>query len=174
MSSELRSARAILHRAMESLRQARGEEAAVRAARELEQSRKDRARQRQEAFDAIGRLDYDAAIAAYTNALNENPRDELAISGLAQVKLLKRTDGKNPNDLPSTAPESLEQLLEWADVMASVGNSKAAFDALLDAFASKPEDRDALRKHLIELFATVDPSDEVLIAARKRLATLLY
>lgn len=128
----------------------------------------------QEAFDAIGRLDYDAAIAAYTRALNENPRDELAISGLAQVKLLKRTDGKNPNDLPSTAPASLDKLFEWADVMASVGNSKAAFDALLDAFAAQPDDRDALRKHLIELFATVDPSDEVLIAARKRLATLLY
>lgn len=128
----------------------------------------------QEAFDAIGRLDYDAAIAAYTNALNENPRDELAISGLAQVKLLKRTDGKNPNELPATAPEPLEQLLEWADVMASVGNAKAAFEALLDAFAAQPEHRDGLRKHLIELFATVDPSDEVLIAARKRLATLLY
>ena len=128
----------------------------------------------QEAFDAIGRLDYDAAIAAYTRALNENPRDELAISGLAQVKLLKRTDGKNPNDLPSTAPASLDKLFEWADVMASVGNAKAAFDALLDAFAAQPDNRDALRKHLIELFATVDPSDEVLIAARKRLATLLY
>ena len=128
----------------------------------------------QEAFDAIGRLDYDAAIAAYTKALNENPRDELAISGLAQVQLLKRTDGKNPNDLPATAPEGIEELLEWADVMASVGNAKAAFDALLDAFATKPEHRDAVRKHLIDLFATVDPGDEVLIAARKRLTSLLY
>ena len=128
----------------------------------------------QEAFDAIGRLDYDAAIAAYTAALNENPRDELAISGLAQVKLLKRTDGKNPNDLPATAPEGIDELLEWADVMASVGNAKAAFEALLDAFSAKPEHRDALRKHLIELFATVDPGDEVLIAARKRLTSLLY
>jgi putative thioredoxin len=128
----------------------------------------------QEAFDAIGRLDYDAAIAAYTKALNENPRDELAISGLAQVKLLKRTDGKNPNHLPATAPDGIEELLEWADVMASVGNAKAAFEALLDAFSAKPEHRDVLRKHLIELFATVDPGDEVLIAARKRLTTLLY
>jgi len=128
----------------------------------------------QEAFDAIGRLDYDGAIAAYTKALNENPRDELAISGMAQVKLLKRTDGKNPNDLPASAPQGIEELLEWADVMSSVGNAKSAFDALLDAFAAQPEHRDALRKHLIELFATVDPGDEVLIAARKRLATLLY
>ncbi len=128
----------------------------------------------QEAFDAIGRLDFDAAIAAYTRALNENPRDELAISGLAQVKLLQRTEGKNPNELPTTPPAALEQLLEWADVMASVGNANAAFDALLDAFAAQPDNRDALRKHLIELFATVDPGDEVLIAARKRLATLLY
>jgi len=128
----------------------------------------------QEAFDAIGRLDYDGAIAAYTKALNENPRDELAISGMAQVKLLKRTDGKNPNDLPASAPQGIVELLEWADVMSSVGNAKAAFDALLDAFAAQPEHRDALRKHLIELFATVDPGDEVLIAARKRLATLLY
>ncbi len=128
----------------------------------------------QEAFDAIGRLDYDSAINAYTKALSENPRDELAISGLAQVQLLKRTDGKNPNDLSATAPTSLAELLEWSDVMASVGNSKAAFEALLDAFADQPDNRDALRKHLIELFATVDPSDEVLIEARKRLTSLLY
>ena len=128
----------------------------------------------QEAFEAIGRLDYDAAIAAYTKALSENPRDELAISGQAQVKLLMRTDGKNPNDLSVTPPSGLEELLEWADVMASVGNAKAAFDAMLEAFEAQPENRDALRKHLLELFATVDPSDVVLIEARKRLTTLMY
>jgi putative thioredoxin len=128
----------------------------------------------QEAYDAIGRMDFDGAIAAYGKALSENPRDELAISGMAQVKLLKRTDGIDPNQLDAKAPQDLDGVILWADVMASVGEYKKAFDAILDAFEKQVESRDALRKHLVELFAVVDAADPDLLEARKRLATLLY
>ncbi|MDQ1537958.1 MAG: putative thioredoxin, partial [Actinomycetota bacterium] len=47
----------------------------------------------QEAFDAIERDDLDAAVAAYTQALAQNPADEEAAVGLAQVKLMQRTAG---------------------------------------------------------------------------------
>jgi putative thioredoxin len=128
----------------------------------------------QEAFDAIGRMDFDAAIAAYNRALAENPRDDLAVSGLAQVKLLQRTDGINPSSLPSSPPADLDELLQWADVMASIGDVASAFNAILDGFSSHPESKDRLRKHLVELFAVVEPDNADLLAARKRLASLLY
>ncbi len=128
----------------------------------------------QEAFDAIGRMDFDAAIAAYNRALAENPRDDLAVSGLAQVKLLQRTDGINPSSLPQLPPSDLEGLLLWSDVMASVGQVGLAFNAILDGFLVHPETKDQLRKHLVELFAVVEPDNADLLAARKRLASLLY
>jgi putative thioredoxin len=128
----------------------------------------------QEAFDAIGRMDFAAAIDAYNRALAENPRDDLAVSGLAQVKLLQRTDGINPSTLPTTAPADLEGLLQWADVMASIGEVGVAFNAILDGFLAHPESKDQLRKHLVELFAVVEPDNADLLAARKRLASLLY
>jgi putative thioredoxin len=45
----------------------------------------------QEAFDAIERDDLDAASAAYAKALAQNPADDEAAIGLAQVKLMQRT-----------------------------------------------------------------------------------
>ena len=128
----------------------------------------------QEAFDAIGRMDFDAAIAAYNRALAENPSDDLAVSGLAQVKLLQRTDGINPSTLPKEPPADIAGLLQWSDVMASIGDVNAAFSAILDGFLTHPESKDQLRKHLVELFAVVDPDNADLLAARKRLASLLY
>ena len=128
----------------------------------------------QEAFDAIGRMDFDAAIAAYKRAIAENPRDDLAVSGLAQVKLLQRTDGINPSSLPDVAPADLEGLLRWSDVMASVGQVGLAFNTILDAFSTHSDSKDLLRQHLVELFAVVEPDNQDLLAARKRLASLLY
>jgi len=45
----------------------------------------------QEAYDAIERDDLDAAVAAYEKAIKQDPRDALAVAGLAQVRLLQRS-----------------------------------------------------------------------------------
>ena len=45
----------------------------------------------QQAFEAIERDDLDGAVAAYQQALKENPSDAEASLGLAQVKLMQRT-----------------------------------------------------------------------------------
>ena len=47
-----------------------------------------------EAYDAIAAQDYATAIAEYKMAIAQNPRDELAVAGLAQVSLLHRLDGE--------------------------------------------------------------------------------
>ena len=128
----------------------------------------------QKAFELIETEDYDGAIAVYEQALRENPRDDLAVAGLAQVKLLKRTadaDFENVSDQP---PVALNELLDWADIQISTSNVKVAFDALLDAFEQRVDDREPIRKHIVELFAVIDPANADLAAARRRLATLLY
>lgn len=128
----------------------------------------------QKAFDAINAGEFDAAIAAYEQALRENPRDDLAQSGLAQVKLLKRTLKPTEAAVAEQPPADLEQLLLWADYRLSEGQVKLAFDSLLNAFEVQPEARERIRVHLLELFAVVEPTNPDLAAARRRLASLLY
>ncbi|MGN6274199.1 MAG: tetratricopeptide repeat protein, partial [Protaetiibacter sp.] len=53
----------------------------------------------QEAFDAISAGDYPTAIAEYRKAITENPRDQLAVAGLAQVSLLDRLSGTVASEL---------------------------------------------------------------------------
>jgi putative thioredoxin len=128
----------------------------------------------QQAFDAISAGDFDSAIKAYEQALKENPRDDLATAGLAQVRLLLRTIADHPVMNLSDAPTELSELLLWADFKLSEGNVGAAFGALLDAFAEADERREPIRKHLLDLFAVVEPAHPDLLAARRRLASLLY
>ncbi|MEY4078488.1 MAG: hypothetical protein RIS80_257 [Actinomycetota bacterium] len=128
----------------------------------------------QKAFDAINEGNFDEAIAAYEQALRENPRDDLAQSGLAQVKLLKRTIEPADVAASDTPPAELDALLLWADHKLSEGNVQLAFGALLDAFEVRRDEREPIRVHLLELFAVVDPANPDLAAARRRLATLLY
>jgi putative thioredoxin len=128
----------------------------------------------QKAFDLIETEDYDGAIAVYEQALRENPRDDLAMAGLAQVKLLKRTADADFEAVSDQPPVGLDELLAWADIQVSTSNVKVAFDALLDAFEQRFDDRETIRKHIVELFSVIDPANADLAAARRRLATLLY
>ncbi|MFM5903553.1 MAG: co-chaperone YbbN [Microbacteriaceae bacterium] len=128
----------------------------------------------QQAFDAISAGDFELAIQSYEQALRENPRDDLAISGLAQVRLLQRTIADHPVMNLAEAPTDLDELLLWADFQLSEGNVSAAFGALLDAFEAADDRREPIRKHLLDLFAVVEPAHPDLLAARRRLASLLY
>ena len=74
----------------------------------------------QEAFDAISAGDYATAIAEYKTAIAQNPRDALAVAGLAQVSLLQRLDGKSADDIRSAAASdgaSLDAKLALADLV---------------------------------------------------------
>ena len=128
----------------------------------------------QKAFELIEAEDYDGAIDVYEQALRENPRDDLAMAGLAQVKLLKRTADADFDKVSDQPPTGLDELLAWADIQVSTSNVKVAFEALLDAFEQRFDDRETIRKHIVELFAVIDPANADLAAARRRLATLLY
>ncbi|TAJ47158.1 MAG: tetratricopeptide repeat protein [Herbiconiux sp.] len=131
-----------------------------------------------EAYDAIARGDYATAIAEYQTAIAQNPRDDLAVAGLAQVKLLARLDGKTLDDIRTAAaanPDDLEAQLAVADLDLSGGHIDDAFDRLLTLFPTQDADgKTAIRTRLLELFEVVGTDDPRVAAARRRLTMLLY
>ena len=132
----------------------------------------------QEAFDAIERGDYSAAVAAYEKAITQNPRDTEAQSGLTQVRLLQRLEGKSLDVIRATAsaePLNVDAQLDVADLDVSGGHVSDAFSRLLDLFQQSDEDaRLKIRERLLELFDVVGPSDPRVLEARRQLTSLLF
>jgi len=132
----------------------------------------------QEAFDAISLGDYPTAIAAYRKALTENPRDQLAVAGLAQVSLLDRLSGRQAGEIRDAAAarrDDLDAQLAVADLDMSGGHVDDACGRLLDLFpGAAPEDRDRIRARLLDYFEIAGADDPRVGAARARLASLLY
>ncbi|MGN6206406.1 tetratricopeptide repeat protein [Humibacter sp.] len=132
----------------------------------------------QEAYDAIERGDLDGAIAEYRLAIAQNPADDLAVAGLAQVSLLKRlstVDASQVRDAAASAPKDADAALAVADLDLSGGHVDDAFGRLLDLFATAdPATRDLIRTRLVDYFEIVGVTDPRVIKARGRLASLLY
>jgi putative thioredoxin len=132
----------------------------------------------QEAFDAISSGDYAAAVAAYRKAIAQNPRDTLAVAGLAQASLLQRLDGAVADELrkaAADAPASVAAQLAVADLDVSGGHLDDAFARLLDLFPSlDAAGREAVRTRLLEYFEIAGADDPRVVAARRRLTLLLY
>ncbi|TXK17061.1 co-chaperone YbbN [Homoserinibacter sp. GY 40078] len=132
----------------------------------------------QEAYDAIERGDYPAAIAAYRSALAENPRDQLAVAGLAQVSLLDRLSGAGVAEIRDAAaarPTDVDAQLAVADLDVSGGHLDDAFGRLLELFAqSAAPERDRIRARLLDYFEIAGGDDPRVVTARRSLATLLY
>ena len=131
-----------------------------------------------EAFEAIESGDYARAIEAYEKALAENPRDAEARAGLGQVRLLDRVQGVDLQEAraaAAAAPTDVDAQLTVADLDLAGGHVEDAFARLLDLFGQLPsDDRAPVRERLLELFALVGDSDPRVIAARGRLASLLF
>ncbi|TRW44165.1 tetratricopeptide repeat protein [Georgenia yuyongxinii] len=131
-----------------------------------------------EAMDAIERGDLDAAEAAYTQALNENPRDDEAKAALLQVQLIRRISQDDPDEVLARAaaagPADVAAQLAAADVEAATGRFAEAFDRLLAVVrATRGDDREQVRVRLVELFEVAGPVPEVQ-TARRQLASALY
>ncbi|MDQ7877595.1 tetratricopeptide repeat protein [Microbacterium sp. QXD-8] len=131
-----------------------------------------------EAFEAIEEGDYARAVTAYEKALAENPRDAEARAGLGQVQLLLRVQGVDlqaARAAAASAPQDIPAQLTVADLDLAGGHVEDAFGRLLDLFAQLPADqRTPVRERLLELFALVGDADPRVIAARGRLASLLF
>ncbi|GAB3122713.1 tetratricopeptide repeat protein [Glaciibacter psychrotolerans] len=132
----------------------------------------------QAAYDAIERADYPAAIAAYKSALASDPRDTMAVAGLAQVSLLHRLQGQTIEQIRSraaAAPDDVDAQLLVADLDLSGGHIADAFDRLLRLFPTlDAAGKNLVRARLLELFEVVGVEDPRVAPARARLAGLLY
>ena len=127
------------------------------------------------AFEAIDAGNYAEAALQYEAALRENPADSMAIAGLAQARLLIRTKEIDFEAVLASAPTDLETCLLKADACVAVGHAGEGYQTILTRFAIADKDeREKLRKHLLELFAVSPPDAPELAAARRSLSALLY
>jgi len=129
------------------------------------------------AFNAIEKGDFAAANNSYKEMLNQNPADQVAQAGLAQVGLLERASKLNPNDVLQKASDRKDfaSQMDLADLELMKGNPGAGFAVLINAIKiSSGEDRDKLRARLLELFVVVGDSDPEVIKARRDLASALF
>ena len=132
----------------------------------------------QEAYDAIAAGDFDGAIAEYELAIAQNPRDALAVAGLAQVRLLARLDGVTADAVraaAAAAPTDVDAQLAVADLDLSGGHVEDAFLRLLELFPTLDADgKNAVRTRLLDYFEIVGTDDARVAVARRTLTTLLY
>lgn len=132
----------------------------------------------QEAYDAIDRGDLDAATDAYDRALKQNPGDDDAKLGLAQVGLLKRTAGVDLATARAAAadhPTDVAAQTLVADLDLLGGHIEDAFLRLVELVkVTTGDERNAVREHLLELFAVVGPHDERVRKARGSLMSALF
>ena len=132
----------------------------------------------QEAYDAIERDDLDAAVAAYEKAIRQDPKDALAVAGLAQVRLLQRTrdaDLQAVRTAAAAAPADVDAQLAVADTDMLGGKVEDAFARLLELLPGADADaKEKVRVRLVEYFEIVGPTDPRVVKARQRLAIALY
>ncbi len=129
----------------------------------------------QQAFAAIEENNYPLARSLYEKALVENPNDQLAEAGLAQIKLLIRLEGKDLPSLVSSLGQDTDAVLARVDALVATGAASAGFEQLLVLFESTAKDqREPIRLRFVELFLVVGNEDPAVIKARKNLSLLLF
>lgn len=132
----------------------------------------------QEAYDALENGDLATAETAYRKALQENPGDEDARIGLAQVQLLARTanvDLQAARAAAAAKPDDVDAQILVADLDLLGGHLEDAFTRLIDVVRrTAGDDRERARQHLVELFDVTGPQDERVVKARRALMSALF
>lgn len=131
-----------------------------------------------QAHEALDQGDLDAAVTAFEQAIREKPDDAEAKHGLAQVQLMKRTQGVDLAEVRQQAaenPDDVQAQIQVADVDVLGGHVEDALMRLVRFIQTHPgDDREAARKHLVELYSIVGDSDPRVVASRKQLARALF
>jgi putative thioredoxin len=130
------------------------------------------------AVEAINAGDFDRAKVAYQAILGETPGDTEAKAGLAQVELLRRTNGVDAVAVRAKAdanPTDVDAQLQAADLDVATTDVQAAFDRLIGTIrAVDGDDRERIRSRVVELFDIVGVSDPRVAKARAALASALF
>lgn len=130
------------------------------------------------AVQALDAGDLGGAIQAYKNVLADDPANTEANLGLAQAELLQRVQGADPQQVRKEAaekPGDVDAQIAAADLDLVGGHVEDAFGRLIETVQrTVGDDRDAVRRRLLELFEVVGPEDPRVIGARRALARALF
>ncbi|MFF4491045.1 tetratricopeptide repeat protein [Streptomyces sp. NPDC001544] len=130
------------------------------------------------AVQALDAGDLGGAVQAYRNVLNDDPANTEAKLGLAQAELLQRVQGADPQQVRRDAadkPNDIEAQIAAADLDLVGGHVEDAFGRLIETVQrTAGDDRDAVRRRLLELFEVVGPEDPRVVGARRALARALF
>ncbi|MBX3311571.1 MAG: tetratricopeptide repeat protein [Microbacteriaceae bacterium] len=129
------------------------------------------------AGDALAEGKYDEAIDLYKQHLAEDPGNPEVTAAIVQVELLKRVSAQPAAEVRKQAadnPKDIEAALAVSDLDIAGGHVTDAFDRLLDLFATEVDSREQIRERLLDHFVAVGAEDERVIAARRKLANLLF
>ncbi|MER7918201.1 MULTISPECIES: tetratricopeptide repeat protein [unclassified Streptomyces] len=130
------------------------------------------------AAQALDAGDLDGAVTAYQNVLADDPAHPEAKLGLAQAELLRRVQGMDPQKVRREAadqPKDADAQIAAADLDLVGGHVEDAFGRLIETVQrTAGDDRDAVRRRLLELFEVVGSEDPRVIGARRALARALF
>ncbi|MER5392943.1 tetratricopeptide repeat protein [Saccharopolyspora oryzae] len=129
------------------------------------------------AEDALERGDYAAAEDAYQKILDAEPNNELAKAALAQVRFSARAEQADPTAIEraDAAPEDIDAQLAASDAELAIGKVEEAFSRLIQTVKrTSGDERDRVRRHLVESFEVFPEGDERVSAARRALASALF
>ena len=130
------------------------------------------------AYDAMGAGDYALAQSEFEKLLAQTPSDALAKIGKAQAGLLARVSMLDPAEVMARVqanPEDVDAVMDAADMDIATGQIEQGFLRLTTAVReASGDDREKLRLRTLELFDTQDPSDKLVLTARRNLATALF
>lgn len=125
------------------------------------------------AMTALNAGDLQLAEKEFAAVLADSPADVIAAEALAQIRLQIRLENIDFEAIFASTPQTTQEVLLKADCVLATGELDAAFDLILDRFATEFGERDALRARLLELFVAVG-AGEAVARARKRLTMLMY
>ncbi|MFD8819957.1 tetratricopeptide repeat protein [Streptomyces sp. NPDC059627] len=130
------------------------------------------------AVRALDAGDFGGAVQAYKNVLTDDPGNSEAKLGLAQAELLQRVQGMDPQAVRRDAaekPADAEAQIAAADLDLVGGHVEDAFGRLIETVQrTAGDDRDAVRRRLLELFEVVGTDDPRVVGARRALARALF
>ncbi|MFJ8492029.1 tetratricopeptide repeat protein [Streptomyces sp. NPDC094038] len=130
------------------------------------------------AVQALDAGDFGGAVQAYKNVLSDDPANSEAKLGLAQAELLQRVQGMDPQQVRTEAaekPADAGAQIAAADLDLVGGHVEDAFGRLIETVQrTAGDDRDAVRRRLLELFEVVGTDDPRVVGARRALARALF
>jgi putative thioredoxin len=129
------------------------------------------------AEEALESGDYALAAQRYQAILDQEPTNQEASLALGQVQLLQRleTVDRGAAQRADSAPDDVDAQLAAADLSFASNEIQAALDRLLKTVPrTVGDDRERVRKRLIEYFDLLGPDDPHVPAARRELARALF